>query len=735
MLMPIRSKFLVWIFISLAFGVWGAKFCFAESNFNPNFIISDQELNAPAVTWTLIDIQQFLESKGSYLKNFSAPDVNGVVKPASQIIYEAAQNYSLNPKFLLVTLQKEQSLVTDDSPTQRQLDWATGFAVCDGCYLTDPKLVKYKGFGKQVDGAAGIIRWYYDNQSNPIVKKKDSPVRIDGQDVTPGSWATAFLYTYTPHLHGNQNFWHIWNTWFTSAYPNGTLLQSKESGEYWLLSNGERHRFKNKTALITRADPKTAVQISDIDLKNYSEGSPIAFPNYSILSASSTIYLLDYDKLRPFASTSVVRQLGYNPEEIIEVDPEDLAGYATGTVITASTTQPVGVIYQITDLNNRYYLLKDSTLYPITDRSVVDINYDRLAVEKHTLKELAKYPLADLPVSYKDGTLLKTKDGGIIYVIENSKRRRLADSETFISLGYKYSNVVVVPDNTLVSIPEGEPIYVNAALTSSAFKFLGDNSAPVDDLYSTKLPSYLVAEFPSGRILAGKNIDNRRIIASLTKLLTTYESVNNGFNLKSTLTIPTNFVSDTLKLKKGDVIKGQDLLAAALIASSNTSAELFSVATNKTTANVLEDIRIRLESWGTEGTIINDLSGLNVDNKSTARDLLKIATKVWLDPTILKYSGLPTYQFTPTKGPDKGKLIKYSNTNQILKTTHKDYTILASKTGYLDESGHNVMMLISIPKTKKRYLLITLGNSDYAHRFEEPAKLASWVAQQKFSTK
>ena len=55
---------------------------------------------------------------------------SGTNRKASYVIYDSAQKYNISPKYLLVKLQKEQSLVTEDSPTQKQLDWAAGFAVC-----------------------------------------------------------------------------------------------------------------------------------------------------------------------------------------------------------------------------------------------------------------------------------------------------------------------------------------------------------------------------------------------------------------------------------------------------------------------------------------------------------------------------------------------------------------------------------------------------------------------------
>ncbi|MBU1613384.1 hypothetical protein KKC87_03055 [Patescibacteria group bacterium] len=503
------------------------------TEFNPNFIISDTEVQDLG-NWTSADIQGFLQGKGSFLSNFTTADASGTPKKASDIIYEAAQNYQINPKFLLVTLQKEQSLITDDTPTQKQLDWAAGYAVCDSCSMDDPRIQKHKGFGKQVDDAAGVFRWYYDNKDNGVVKKIDVPITIDGQEVVPQSWATAFLYTYTPHLTGNKNFDRIWDTWFSQLYPDGTILMTASSSEIYLIQNGLRKKFKSMTVLVSRADPKLVVTVADSELNNYQIGPELSFPNYSILKSEKATYLLDYEYIRPFASDEVVRKLGFNPEEIIDVRESDLTGYSVGSPITVSSAAPTGVIYQITDMKDKYYLYKDNLLYPILDKKVVQTNFKNLKIEKKKIKELGKYEVADLPIQFADGTLLKIDGTNKIYVMEKSKKRRIADDDTFVAMGYKKSNIISIPYSTAISLLEGEPIYLNSGLMSSKSKFLGDAQTEIEDLFGTKLPAYLVAEYPSGRIISGKDIDTRRPLASITKLMTAYEALEQDYDLKKT---------------------------------------------------------------------------------------------------------------------------------------------------------------------------------------------------------
>jgi D-alanyl-D-alanine carboxypeptidase len=703
---------------------------FAQSEFNPHFIISDEEMQSVG-SWTTGDIQDFLISKGSYLASFMTADVNGMIKSAANIIYDAAITYRINPKYLLVTLQKEQSLITDDSPTQKQLDWATGYAVCDSCSLSDLSVIKHKGFGKQVDDSAGVIRWYYDNSDQSFVKKKDVLTYIDSQAVIPQSWATAFLYTYTPHLHGNKNFFTIWNTWFSQVYPDGSLLRSASSSEVWLIQNGAKRKFKNQSTLLSRADPNMIIIVEDVLLNNYSSGPEISFPNYSILRAPSGIYLLDYDTIRPFASGNVVSQLGYNPQEVVDVNENDLAGLAIGTVITASTTAPLGVVYQITDLNNAYYLFKDNTLYPITDANLVKANYKDLPVEKHKKIDIAKLNMADNPLVFNDGALLRAAGGNLVYVVEKGKKRKIADDDTFYGMGYKRENIITVNAATLMNIFDGEPLFYNSSLASSKNKFLGDSESPVEDMYKSKLPSYLVAEYPSGRIVSGKNIDAKRPIASLTKLLVVYEALNQNFIAsKSTVYKKKLFgvEGNNLALKEGSKLKNDDILKVTLVGSTNNTARMLVAATGLTEKAFVGDVNKRLDEWGADDTKITDVTGLDEGNKSTARNLLKVFTKIMSNSVITSTLANSKYVFKELPSAAGQTKHTVANTNQLWNLTNRNYKILASKTGYTDEAGAVMIMLVQSNKTKKQYTIITLGNSDYNNRFSEPNKIAQWIS-------
>lgn len=161
---------------------------------------------------------------------------------AAQIIYNAAQQYNINPQVLIVLLQKEQGLVTDDWPASYEYQSATGY----GCPDTAPCSSTYAGFSNQIISAAWQFRHYldYPNDYNYVVGNNyiqyNPSSSCGGTTVNIQNQATAALYDYTPYqpnpgalssvsdsspggtatcgAYGNRNFWWYFNTWFGSTY-------------------------------------------------------------------------------------------------------------------------------------------------------------------------------------------------------------------------------------------------------------------------------------------------------------------------------------------------------------------------------------------------------------------------------------------------------------------------------------------------------------------------------------
>lgn len=248
--------------------------------------IIDDAVFFASTTMTVDQIQAFLNAKvpvcqGGYtcLKNFGmattsraadamcrSPYTGRAWESAAQIIYNVAQACGINPQVILVTLQKEQGLVTHTSPSE----WRYTIAMGQGCPDTAACDTKYYGFFNQVYGAAwqfkryanpagtsNYFTWYAPGKTwnvryHPNAACGSSPVYISNQ-------ATANLYYYTPYQpnaaalaaglgvgdgcssYGNRNFYNYFTDWFGSTRAaDMTLVKSESSATIWITSNGSK---------------------------------------------------------------------------------------------------------------------------------------------------------------------------------------------------------------------------------------------------------------------------------------------------------------------------------------------------------------------------------------------------------------------------------------------------------------------------------------------------------------
>jgi len=232
------------------------------SYFDPANIISDAVFFDSLSTDTA-SVQAFLNLKGAKcaagpapcLKDYSqaTADQQGDAycatyrgapngESAASIIVKVGQACRINPRVLLVLLQKEQSLVTGSNRPTSAYTNATGFA----CPDTAPCNPAFSGFASQVyfaarqfqRYAAGAAGSYRAGVSNKVYFHPDL-ARCGSTQVVIQNKATAGLYSYTPYQpnaaalragygtgddcssYGNRNFWNYFTDWFGSTQSTG----------------------------------------------------------------------------------------------------------------------------------------------------------------------------------------------------------------------------------------------------------------------------------------------------------------------------------------------------------------------------------------------------------------------------------------------------------------------------------------------------------------------------------
>jgi hypothetical protein len=242
--------------------------------------IIDDDVFRNASTMSPQEIQNFLVKKDSTcLKDFktqtlhdSDGDGNGD-EPygkgnqnkarASKVIWQASQIYDINPQVFLITLQKEQGLLTrDDCP-----DWRYQTALGFGCPDDEPCDSSAYGFTRQLDYGGWHFRGYFED-SLAYVPYSPGKNSVDyhprdscgSSQVNIRNRATAALYSYTPYqpnqaalnnldgtgdscsAYGNRNFWRDFNRFFKDPAPGNQilLLRDQETGRIYLIRGHKR---------------------------------------------------------------------------------------------------------------------------------------------------------------------------------------------------------------------------------------------------------------------------------------------------------------------------------------------------------------------------------------------------------------------------------------------------------------------------------------------------------------
>lgn len=427
----------------------------AARPFQPNFILDDSEF-VEGDSMSAETIQRFLAAQPGTLATGRFLAADGQTRTAAEILRDAALKHRINPKVLIVLLQKEQSLVEDPSPAQGQFDWAMGYAVCDSCDKNDPALQPFKGFATQVDRAAGRLRYYLDHPTEFAIRVAQ-PYTIDGVIVTPLTQATANLYIYTPHLHGNENFWTLWQEYFGRYYPDGTLVRDQLTNDIWLLQNGLRRQFLSNATLYADYDTNKIIDVPHADVERIDVGVPIRFSTYSLLrSPRGTIYLLDGDTRRGIPSREDFRLLGYHPDEVIDATWEELDDYPEGQPLTATEGNPVGQLLQDATSGGVHYVA-EGVKHPIWHRDILANRFPQWPLKRTSPELLATYPTGE-PVGFRDGELLVSADDPTVYVISNGIRRPFPSADVFEELGYQWTNIKRTATKAITAHELGDPV-------------------------------------------------------------------------------------------------------------------------------------------------------------------------------------------------------------------------------------------------------------------------------------
>jgi len=203
--------------------------------------------------------------------------------------------------------------------------------------------------------------------------------------------------------------------------------------------------------------------------------------------------------------------------------------------------------------------------------------------------------------------------------------------------------------------------------------------------------SALVVEDGTGKVLLEKNANVVVPIASLTKLMTAMVVLDSKPDMEELINIDKNDVDllkhSTSRVPVGAAIRRADVLQLALMSSDNRAAAALGRTYPGGQAAFGRAVNAKIRALGMSHTVIEEPTGLSPNNRSTAADLIKMATAAAKYPDISRIT---------TDAKDtiniNGRRVEYHNTNRLVGA--KGWDIGLSKTGYTEEAGRCLIMRI-----------------------------------------
>ncbi len=502
-----------------------------ESGFNPNKLIDDKVFSNSKAYSSAAQIQSFLESQGSVLANKSSSFISKLREPvsnstlkttledpnassttprtAAELIYDASKSSGINPQVILVTLNKEQSLITGrQTATEEQLQRALDFAMGFGCPDSQPCGEIYKGFYFQLFGGVDAENNRYLGAAKSLMKSFSTPggrgpyfngsIAKVGDAITlpntTGSYenvqpnqsivlsnaATAALYRYTPHVYnGNYNFWRFFKQWFGSpnsgsdSKPKGDLFKTSSSGDVYIIENGGRYKLLPFVAKLKDIKISKAEKISTRVMNGYVSRGLYPVTDNSLIKVDGAYYIFISNQRR-LITEAQIKSMGLNIRNAESTKSSEASEYTLGpdfvlintvppsnpTPTPAPTPTPTptpsgdlqeGAVIK-TATQPDVYLVSGGKLKLFTYATFVQ--FDAIKTLQVVAPEtLAKYPKDGL-VLPKPGTLVKAFGSQTVYFFEDGKKKPM-DAEIFRNRGFSFSNVFELTNEVIDALPLG----------------------------------------------------------------------------------------------------------------------------------------------------------------------------------------------------------------------------------------------------------------------------------------
>ena len=429
---------------------------------------------------------------------------------AATIIYKVAVACRINPRVLLVTLQKEQGLIGSGNPSTYMYKAAMGY----GCPDSAPQVCGQDSNANsrlfwQLYRASWQLRWYGDPRGGFTYLKPNTTISMGYHPNSScgrktfklKSQATANLYYYTPYTpntaalnnlwgtgdscsaYGNRNFWRQFWTWFGSPVSGGYLIKSSTSDTYLVNSSTNKRYLINDQALIDAFKPLGPLgTVSESYMASFADAGQL---QSFVKDQDDNHYLIASGNKYPVLNEAQATVLGLDWASASELTDVQLSSFGDLAFGQSATT-------------NEVFLLQGTNRTLVRDASLIKqlSAIGGTAVMPDTMLE--KFTLLP-PI-----TSLVQDSSGVRYDIADGFKLPVASQALAASLGHTWNSATTIATSQLAKLPtaafikaantstvyfltEGTKHQVTAAQLSSISKFGGTAEVSAD--YLTKYTS------------------------------------------------------------------------------------------------------------------------------------------------------------------------------------------------------------------------------------------------------
>lgn len=240
-------------------------------------------------------------------------------------------------------------------------------------------------------------------------------------------------------------------------------------------------------------------------------------------------------------------------------------------------------------------------------------------------------------------------------------------------------------------------------------------------------PAGVVIDMKSGRVLFDKNADEKRPMASLTKVMTSIMLVENC-DMEEMIEVPSQAVwigGSTVGLKKGDKVSAKSLLYGMLLPSGNDCAYTVGIHIGGTIENFADMMTKKAREIGLVNTSFANPHGLDNENHYTTAKEMALIARYALNNKLIN-EVVKTTSITVNFG-SFSKLL--NNTNALLRTYSKADGV---KTGFTN--GANRCLVASATNGPDRYIGVILGAETTKIRFSNAQKILEASFQKYINT-